>query len=79
MDKVHIQLGVIIVCWVLLLCVGCYYCVLGVIIVCWVLLLCVGCYYCVLGDYSSRDNTIPTSLFIWNKIFSPTAYKVSMN
>ena len=29
----------------------------------------IGCYY---GDYSSCDNTIPTSLFIWNKIFSIT-------
>ena len=28
-----------------------------------------GCYY---GDYSSCDNTIPTFLFIWNKIFSLT-------
>ena len=26
----------------------------------------IGCYY---GDYSSCDNTIPTSLFIWNNIF----------
>ena len=26
----------------------------------------IGSYY---GDYSSCDNTIPTSLFIWNKIF----------
>ena len=24
----------------------------------------IGCYY---GDYSSCDNTIPTSLFIWKK------------
>ena len=24
------------------------------------------CYY---GDYSSCDNTIPTSLFIWNNCF----------
>ena len=29
----------------------------------------VGCYY---GDCSSCDNTIPTSLFIWNKFFSLT-------
>ena len=29
----------------------------------------IGCYY---GDYSSCDNTIPTSLFIWNKLFSLT-------
>ena len=28
----------------------------------------IGYYY---GDYSSCDNTIPTSLFIWNKFFSP--------
>ena len=27
----------------------------------------IGCYY---GDYSSCDNTIPMSLFIWKK-FSP--------
>ena len=26
----------------------------------------IGCYY---GDYSSFDNTIPTSLFISNKFF----------
>ena len=26
----------------------------------------IGCYY---GDYSSCDNTIPKSLFIWNKFF----------
>ena len=24
-------------------------------------------------DYSSCDNTIPTSHFIWNKLFSPLA------
>ena len=29
----------------------------------------IGCYY---GDYSSCENTIPTSLCIWNKIFSLT-------
>ena len=29
----------------------------------------IGCYY---GDYSSRDNIIPTSLFIWNKKCSLT-------
>ena len=29
----------------------------------------IGCYY---GDYSSCDNTIPTSLFIWNNFFLPT-------
>ena len=28
----------------------------------------IGCYY---GDYSSRDNTIPRSLFIRNKFFPP--------
>ena len=27
----------------------------------------IGCYY---GEYISCDNTIPTSLFIWNKFFS---------
>ena len=26
----------------------------------------IGCYY---GDYSSCDNTIPSSLFIWNNFF----------
>ena len=26
----------------------------------------IGCYY---GDYSSFGNTIPTSFFIWNKLF----------
>ena len=31
------------------------------------------CYYC---DYSSCDNTIPTSLFIWNKFFSLTLYVI---
>ena len=31
----------------------------------------IGCYY---GDYSSCDNTIPTSLFIWNNFF-PHMYK----
>ena len=29
----------------------------------------IGCYY---GDYSSYDNTIPTSFLIWNKMFSFT-------
>ena len=32
----------------------------------------IGCYY---GDYSLCDNTIPMSLFIWNKLFSLTLYK----
>ena len=27
----------------------------------------IGCYYC---DYSSCDNTIPMSHFIWNNFFS---------
>ena len=26
----------------------------------------IGCYQ---GDYSACDNTIPTSLYIWNKFF----------
>ena len=32
----------------------------------------IGCYY---GDYSTCDNTIPTSLFILNKFFSLTFVK----
>ena len=31
----------------------------------------IGCYH---GDYKSCDNTIPTSLFIWNKFFPLTIY-----
>ena len=30
------------------------------------------------GDYSSCDNTIPKSLFIWNIIFSLTLVKLRM-
>ena len=29
----------------------------------------IGCYY---GDYSSYDNTIPKSHFIWSNLFSLT-------
>ena len=32
----------------------------------------IGCYY---SDYSSCHNTIPTSLFVWNKFFSLTLVK----
>ena len=33
----------------------------------------IGCYY---GDYSSCDNSIPTYLFIWNKLSSLTLVDV---
>ena len=32
-----------------------------------------GCYY---GDYSSCHNTIPMSLFIWNKFFLLTLLSI---
>ena len=36
----------------------------------------IGCYY---GDYSSCDNTIPTSLFIWNNFFRSHLFASFLN